>query len=241
MKKNENMKENDINNIIGQQLIPEMAIVVYKNSETDSYYIESHKINAEGQMLAGCPLTLKCISQLVESFSVEQGTVPCGIVPENLIYFDTRKGYERYVWFNPPRKRTMFFTKNLNIEDGEYCLPGIIYDTNGENLDLYSFKEKKPNMESKLFKVPLFNVTGSKVCLGNAKIKLLDNPSFASYIEYWEKKFWLSEFSHLGGSKNPTKNNLVSVTKKMKESFDCNQLIAFKKDRKILTLKDILK
>jgi hypothetical protein len=58
---------------------------------------------------------------------------------------------------------------------------------------------------------------------------------------YWEKKFWLSEFSHLGGSTNPTKNNLVAVTKNMTGSFDYNELLPLKKDRKTLTLKDILK
>jgi len=49
-----------------------MALVVYKNNKTGSIYIESHKINAGGRMLAGCPLTLKCITELVETFSVEQ-------------------------------------------------------------------------------------------------------------------------------------------------------------------------
>ena len=235
------MKRNELNDIVFGQQIPEMALVVYKNNKTGSIYIESHKINAEGRMLAGCPLTLKCITELVESFSVEQGTVPHGTVPENLLYFDTRKGHERYLWYNPPQKRMMFFSQDLNIEDGEYHLPGIIYDTNGENLDIYAFKDKKPEAETKLFKAPLFNVTGEKVCLGNTKIKFPDNPTFSSYIEYWEKKFWLTEFSHLGGSINPTKSNLVTVTKRMAEAFDYEQLIPLKKDRKILTLKDLLK
>ena len=235
------MKRNELNDIVFGQQIPEMALVVYKNNQTGSIYIESHKINAGGQMLAGCPLTLKCITELVESFSVEQGTVPHGIVPENLLYFDTRKGHERYVWYNPPGKRMMFFSKSLNIEDGEYHLPGIIYDTGGENLDVYTFKGEKPEAESKLFKAPLFNVTEQKVCLGNAKIKFPDNPTFSAYIEYWEKKFWLTEFSHLGGSQNPTKSNLVAVTKKMTESFDYNELVPVKKNKKTHTLKDILK
>jgi PRTRC genetic system protein B len=192
-------------------------------------------------MLAGHPLTLKCITELVESFSAEQSNIPQGKIPDNLLYSDTRKGHERYVWYNPPQKRMMFFNRNLNIEDGEYCLPGIIYDTGGEHLDVYAFKEENPDLESKLYKAPLFNVTGQKVCLGNAKINFPDNPTFGDYIMYWEKKFWLSEFSHLGGSTNPTKNNLVTVTKNSVESFDYNHLIPFKKEDKILTLKDLLK
>jgi len=218
-----------------------MALVVYKNNNTGSIYIESHKINDSGHMLAGCPLTMQCITELVESFSVEQGTVPHGTVPENLIYSDTGKGHERYLWYNPPGKKMMFFSRNLNIEDGEYYLPGIIYNTNGENLDVYAFKGKKPEKKSKLYKVPLFNVTDEKVCLGNAKTKFPDNPTFSAYIEYWEKKFWLSEFSHLGGRLNPTKSNLVNVIKNMIKSFDYNELIPIRKNRKILTLNDLLK
>jgi PRTRC genetic system protein B len=192
-------------------------------------------------MLAGHPLTLKCITELVESFSVEQSNIPHGKIPQNMLYFDTRKGCEHYLWYNPPGKRMMFFSKNLNIKDREYYLPGIIYDTDGEHLDVYAFGEEKPEAESVLYKAPLFNVTGQKVCLGNAKINFPDNPTFSDYIIYWEKKFWLSEFSHLGGNTNPTKNNPVTVTKNSTESFNYDELIPFEKNGKILTLNGLLK
>jgi PRTRC genetic system protein B len=232
---------NSVNDIIRQQFVPEMALIVYKNSETGSVYTESHRIDANGRMLAGCPLTLKCITELVESFSVEQSNIPHGKIPQNMLYSDTRKGSERYLWYNPPGKRMMFFSKNLNIEDREYYLPGIIYDTDGEHLDVYAFGEENPDTESVLYKSPLFNVTGQKVCLGNAKINFPDNPTFGDYIGYWEKKFLLSEFSHLGGNINPTKNNLVTVTKNSTDSFDFEELIPFEKNGKILTLNGLLK
>ena len=232
---------NSLNDILEQRQIPEMALVVYKNDNTGSIYIESHRINRQGRLLAGQPLTLKCITELVESLSVEQGNTPHGIIPKNLLYSNTNKGHERYLWYNPPCKRMMFFHQNLNIEDREYFLPGIIYDTDGEHLDVYAFKAKKPETESLLYKAPLFNVTGQKVCLGNAKINFPDNLTFEDYIMYWEKKFWLSEFSHLGGSMNPTKNNLVTVTRNMTGSFDYDELIPFEKNGKILTLNDLLK
>jgi PRTRC genetic system protein B len=232
---------NRLNDLLEQRQVPEMALVVYKNDKTGSLYIESHRINEKGRMLAGSPLTLNCITELVESFSVEQGNIPHGRIPETMLYSDTRKGHERYVWYNPPGKRMMFFSKNLNIEDCECRLPGIIYDTDGEHIDIYAFTEEKPEAESILYKAPLFNVTGQKVCLGNAKINFPDNPTFDDCIAYWEKKFWLTEFSHLGGNTNPTKNNLVMVTKNSKKSFDHNELIPFEKQGKILTLNYLLK
>jgi len=232
---------NTLTYLLEQQQIPQMALVVYKNDKTGSIYMESHRINEQGKMLAGQPLTMKCITELVESFSAEQTNAPHGKISSTMLYCDNRKGHERYVWYNPPRKRMMFFTKKLNIENGEYHLSGIIYDTNGDNLNVYAFKGEKPKSESRLYKTPLFNVTDESVCLGNAEIGFPDNPTFENYISYWEKKFWQSEFSHLGGSKNPTKNNLVAVTKSMKNAFDYNELIPFKENRKILTLNDLLK
>jgi hypothetical protein len=56
-------------------------------------------------------------------------------------------------------------------------------------------------------------------------------------LEYWEKKFWLTEFSHLGNGVNPTKSNLVLVTKAAKEEkFNLDELKPLNKK-----LKDILK
>ena len=62
--------------------------------------------------------------------------------------------------------------------------------------------------------------------------------SYENLLEYWEKKFWLTEFSHLGGGGNPTKSNLVLVTKAAKDKpFDLEEL----KPLRNLKLKDILK
>lgn len=232
---------NKLNNILEQLQVPEMALVVYRNNKTDAVYIESRRINEKGRMLAGRPLTLKCITELVEFFSAEQGNTPHGKIPENMLYSDTRKGHERYIWYSPPGKRMMFFSKSLNIRDGEYHLPGIIYDTDGEGLDVYAFMEEKPEVGSILYKAPVFNVTGQKVCLGNAKADFPDNPVFGDYTAYWEKKFWLSEFSHPGGNTNPTKNNLVTVTKNSTHSFDFEELLPFERNGKIFTLNDLLK
>ena len=40
---------------------------------------------------------------------------------------------------------------------------------------------------------------------------------FHALQEFWEIRFWLREFSHLGGSENPTRGNLVSVTEQARE------------------------
>lgn len=185
-------------------------------------------------MLEGAPLTKECISELVSSFSAEQSHMPAGKIPSNLLFSDNRIGHKRYLWYNPPMQRMMYFSKNLNMEDGLYFVPGVIYVAESDKLNIYAFKGRKP--VDRLYQAPFFNVSGASVCLGNASIEYPEDPGYEALMHYWERKFWMTEFSHLGGSRNPTKNNLYTVTKNWKERFDYNELVTSK-----TTLKDLLK
>jgi len=213
--------------------MPFMALIAYKDSNNSSFYIESHSIDKKGKLLAGVPMSEACISELASSFSQEQQVTPTGIIPANLLYSDNRIGHQTYIWYNPPKKQMMYFSKSLNIPDGEYHIPGIVYVAKGSGLDIYAFKGRKPNI---LYKAPFFNTSNGKVCLGNAKIEYPQKPSFFDIIKYWEDKFWLTEFSHLGGDGNPTKNNLVVVTKNAKESFNYKELLPMN-----ITIKNLLR
>lgn len=212
-------------------LHPVMAMVVYK-SDKDYTYIETHSIDENGKMTEGIPLSYNCISELAGSFSQEQIEMPHGKVPENLLFFDNRIGFSKYIWYQPPKKQMMYFVDELGIPDGEYFIPGIIYVVYNDSMDIYAFKGDKPIDE--LYKAPFFNTTDASVCLGNADLSYPENPSYFDFMDYWEKKFWLTKFSHLGGSKNPTKDNLVHVTKKSKRKFDFDQLIKSNKKLKQL-------
>ena len=100
----------------------------------------------------------------------------------------------------------------------------------------YNPPGKRPVETTPLFRAPFFNVTGSSVCLGSCSLEKPQNPTFLSLLEYWEKRFWLTEFSHLGGNVNPTVSNLVIVTENIRNNpFDMNELTPMNKK-----LKDIL-
>lgn len=130
----------------------------------------------------------------------------------------------------------MFFHKDLNIQDGMFNLPGIVYHVKNGSMDVFAFKGKHPVETTPLFRAPFFNVTGSSVCLGSSSLEKPQNPTFLSLLEYWEKRFWLTEFSHLGGNVNPTVSNLVIVTENIRNNpFDMNELKPMNKK-----LKDIL-
>ena len=215
------MEKNELTNTIHTTLCPRAVLIAYTYAQDKKYFLEQRSIDAKGRMGEGHP----------------SGT-PYGWLPSNLLYADTRKGSEEYIWYNPPGKRMMYFVENLGIENAEYNLPGIIYQAKETQLDVYAYKDNRPDMETVLYAAPLFNVTGSSVCLGSARIEKPRDPTYANLLEYWERKFWLTEFSHLGGSGNPTKSNLVLVTKAARDrDFNLDEL----KPMNNMKLKDILK
>ena len=72
---------------------------------------------------------------------------------------------------------------------------------------------------------PFFNVTGSSVCLGSSSLVKATESDFPFPAGILGKRFWLTEFSHLGGNVNPTVSNLVIVTENIRNNpFDMNEL-----------------
>lgn len=117
---------------------------------------------------------------------------------------------EKLVWYHKPEVRNMFFTKSLNIPDGQMKVPGLVYDVSDKTLRIFAFKGNKP--KDILYKAPFMNTCETYVCLGNSKVKYPEERTFANVINYWETMFWKSEFSHILGD-NPCNGNLATITK----------------------------
>lgn len=192
--------------------VPRAVLVAYKYEDgpygkRQKYHLELRPVNRDGKMGAAVPVSHEFMNTLVENYSVEMNGMPYGQIPPGLLWCDTRRGHEKYVWYNPPGRRRMYFTKGLNIENGEFNLPGIIYVVERGGLNVFAFKGERPGMDDRLCKAPYFNVnaTSGSVCLGNASLQIPEAPTFDRWLEYWEKRFWMSEFSHLGGGGKPHK------------------------------------
>lgn len=233
---------NELTKELQQLLVPQAALIAYKkesspySSKGQEYYLELHPIGKNGKLKAAIPVSHEFMNLLTENYAINMSCIPYGKIPSNLLWSNSRKGHEKYVWYNPPGRRRMFFRESLNIANGEFNLPGIIYVAERNKLDVYAFKGEKPNETDRLYLAPYFNVTGSSVCLGNSSLSVPQNPTFDEWLEYWEKLFWMSEFSHLGGGVNPTKSNLVIVTEKARNHpFDYKELKSHNK-----RLKDLL-
>mgnify|MGYP000170473998 CR=1 FL=1 len=231
---------NELTKHIQQILVPKAALIAYEykpdSYSAEQHYLELRPINKEGKMGAGIPVTYKFMNILLESYTEQMSGVPHGRISSNMLWCDARKGHERYIWYNPPQKRQMYFSKSLAIPDGIFSMPGTIYVVSGNHLDVFAFKGEKPEENTKLYLAPYFNVSGSGVCLGSSSLEKPADPDFISLTEYWEIRFWLSEFSHLGSGGNPTHSNLVSVTEHARNHpFNIEELKPINK-----CLKDIL-
>lgn len=230
---------NKITTQITAMMQPKAALIAYRGDENnrENYFLELRTINDNGKMSEGMPVTYDFMNSIAENFSEVHNGTPFGMIPSNLLYADSRKGHEKYIWHNPPQRRMMYFKQSLNVESAQYNLPGVIYVATNDRLEIYAYKGDKPKEDTELFAAPFFNVTVASICLGSAKLKKPTNPTYADLLEYWEKRFWLTEFTHLGGGSNPTKSNLVLVTKAAHDApFNLEELKPLNK-----TLKTILR
>jgi hypothetical protein len=108
------------------------AVLVAYECETTGYstprsYLELRPVNEKGRMGAGIPVTYEFMNSLVESYTESMSGIPHGRIPGNMLLCDSRKGRERYIWYNPPQKRKMYFQDGLHITDGTFNVPGVIY------------------------------------------------------------------------------------------------------------------
>ena len=230
---------NELTKELTRSLIPAAALIAYICEDDFSrreYFLECRSINKDGLMGAGKPVSQHFIQSLTENFSAGASSVPHGEIPQKMLYADTQKG--KYVWHSPPCRKYMYFKTGLNIPNGEYTLPGLVWKVDGKILYLYAYRAKRLTSGTQLFSAPFFNVSpqSGNVCLGNASLKMPETLTFCNFLKFWEDKFFLSEFSHVSGG-NPTKNNLVLVVKNSVQSFDNNELTPIKK----MKLKTLLK
>ena len=230
---------NRITRQIARMMRPTAALIAYSSEDENwqkDYYLEFRKIGNDGLMEAGKPVSHKFVQSLVKNFTVDSLSAPCGEIPKGLLYVNTRE--EKYVWHTPPCRKYLYFKNSLNIPNGEYCIPGLVWQVKRESLYLFAYRAKRLTSGTQLYSAPFFNVDSKdgSVCLGNANLKLPVKLSFQMFIKHWEDMFFLSEFTHVLRS-NPTKTNLVLVTLNSRQAFDNAELLPIKK----MKLKNLLK
>lgn len=211
---------------------PVQLITVYKD-DNRNYYLESTEIE-KGKQGASTPLKEDVLSEIVMYFSdlkKEADNIKGGI-PETVLYCEWAVETKVLIWYNKPMVRHMYFTDDLKIPSGSANQPTIVYVVINNHLDVFICKASKVVNSTALFVAPYHNtgIDGS-VCLGSSSVKKPARPTYTNIMEYWEKKFWNSEFSHLAGKNQLIKGNINLFWKDMiksKKDFDHSVLIASK-------------
>ena len=138
------LETNELTRKLRTLLHPRAALIAYAREDNshyvydNSYFIEVRDIDESGIMGEGRPVTAEFMNELVRGYSERHSATPYGRIPSNLLWCDPRKGSEKYIWYNSPRKRMMFFKEALKIENAEYHLPGIIYEAGESHLNVYA-------------------------------------------------------------------------------------------------------
>lgn len=235
-------------NGITQRLIntvePIAGIIVYASPDGD-YYIESHKI-FNGTMGAGQPVGEDFLFEIAQKMKIsENGPAPCsgGFMPKNILYLDQRTSRLNLIWYESPRKRFVKFDKQLKLKSGWLHFPGLVFHAYGSDLKVFALK-RPPSGSAVLFRAPLFNTAADGlVCMGTAKAKYPEFPTYESIMEYWGKMLFGADFSHLSGAINPTNSSLKTLCKKgidREIKFPAEELIAMKRGNRFLTLEDYI-
>ena len=94
------METNELTRTLKTQLIPKAALIAYASEDDKNFFLEIRDINDRGNMAEGRPITQEFMNELVKGYSERHSSTPYGKVPSNLIYCDSRKGSERYVWYS---------------------------------------------------------------------------------------------------------------------------------------------
>lgn len=240
------------NELISASYKPVMLVSVYRNGAVEGYsadyYLESHDIDAAGQVMSGKPLLAETIQGMVDIFFDENQNRSkiSGLIPEELLQYEPQPGgYYNMTWFRPAQKRTILFAKQLRLKSGVIWVPPMVYRVDRKELHVFALKSnRRPQEGTRLLRAPFHNVgDDGRVCLGSAKVARPAEKTFRNWMKYWEDLFWLSEFTHLNGATNPTVSPLGKVMTRLVNSrgrlkwSDMSEL----KEMKGLTLKKMLK
>ena len=188
-------------------------------------------------MMEGKPMDEETLAELSNSIKTREiDKIFCkGFFPKNILYFGEDNFKPFIIWHLPKAKRNLSFKKSLEIKNGMYNLPALVFKLKNDTLSVFAIKDDNLKDDTILYKAPFHNVyEDGRICMGNAIIK--KNNELNVIVKNYEDAFFMSEFSHYMNQGSPIKKNLNIYFEKLKTNeFDNSLLINHK-----LKLKDLL-
>ncbi len=230
--------------MVRKEYLPAKALIVYINqSEKENSYVESFDFDKLGRMINAHPLSeqeAEKLGKIMLANMERQGRCfdAKGILPTNLLFL--RSGNDGCaVWHTPAQHRTLLFVEGLDLQNGMYPVPALVWKATRETLSVFAIKvSDKPTLITELFEAPYFNIYGSgNVCMGTVDIDIDDYGGLEIFMKQWEEYFFNSRFSHLLADRSPVKSNIIQLYKSLhnsKKGFPSTELKKHSKSLKTL-------
>lgn len=202
-------------NISQCKLVPKTALVVYERGEPSdddfvqqesderpSFYVEAHSVqrmpDGRYQLGEGSPITYESVGRLSHAFNEQAANLApvTGLLPGNLLAFHQSPGKLEMLWYDKPQMRNFLYS------DGEvmFRAPGMLYWLRDGSLTVYATDAKdRPTAKTTVHNLPWANMSGGRVCLGNAEFRK-SSPTYQQNVDEWTKAFWMSRFTMGAGS-----------------------------------------
>lgn len=239
-------KNIDITQDFDKLYYPKCAMVLYESQGLDpDVYVEHFDMDVNGNPINAHPLTVREANNLAKALLVEQEKEsaflkPKSVLPSNVLSLDPSTEKGTVIWHTKAGVKELFFVESLGIPNGKAHVPPMLWKASKSSLTVFALKSnRRPTLKTQLYHCPFFNIyADGKVCLGTIKIDIKNSTSVEDFIKAWEHYFFHSYFSHALVSGGQTKENSVTLWKRLIEQgtvFPIDVLLPHK-----LTFKNIL-
>lgn len=211
---------------------PFMALILYKNTSNHlndyNTYIESHGFLYHKNKFIlgpGSPLKESTLTALKEFLAKDSSQTNRNlsfksIIPKNVLYADNTENDYVLIWHKKPGREHLYFSEGLNIKNGNYPTPGLIFKATQSELSCYAVTDDPVTIDTQLYYAPYTNIYQSgSVCLGSIKTPK-NLKTFDDAIITWERLFFGSYFSHLAENNSNIRGNLFALFQTLYEGSE---------------------
>ncbi|OPY67777.1 MAG: hypothetical protein A4E57_02096 [Syntrophorhabdaceae bacterium PtaU1.Bin034] len=183
----------EIEIIPDRKLVVQQAVLIYgyekdpryeDSAKSIDHYITRHRIDEEGRLLEGVPLSSELLRRICSLVIPSLQTME--YIPEKVLAYSPGTAM---LWWIPAAQRHVFFTKETGLKSGAYSLPAALFLVLNRTLHTWALTATtRPEPATPIYHSPFFNVyEGGACCMGN--IELPRNPSLRD-IHEWERAFF---------------------------------------------------
>ena len=181
----------DLEIAMDRKLAAQYALVIYwyektgyEDANSIDHYIVKHRIDREGRLLEGAPLTRNVLRKICSL--VIPSLQSLEYLPERVLAYSPDSAM---LWWIAAGSRRVFFTKETGLRSGIYPLPAMLFLVMNRTLHAWALiVTARPEPSTAVYHSPFFNVyENGSCCMGDVNIPRNASPRD---INAWEETFF---------------------------------------------------